>query len=77
MYRRRSRPTLRVLIEDLTSGGNGGGPKRLIDRGALHDLLPLSELSHPLIVKAIEAFGDDPQQDSPEGRIASASLYPS
>lgn len=77
MYRRRARPTLRVLTEDLTSDWKGGGPRRWIDQGAHRDLLPLSELAHPLIAKAVGVFGDEPQQDSPEGRITSSTLYPS
>lgn len=77
MFRRRARPTLRVLKEDLSSGWRVSVQRRRLDHGSIIDLLPLSEVAHPLVEKALESFGDDPSADSPEGVIASSTRYPS
>ena len=69
MHSRRARPTLRLLREDLIAGWAGPYPRRALNAGALHDLHPLSELPHPLIAKARESFGQDPQEDTPIGKI--------
>ncbi|WP_392467801.1 DUF3039 domain-containing protein [Arsenicicoccus cauae] len=70
MHHRRARPTLRVLREDLTSGWTSPQPQRALADGRLPDLHPLSELPHPIIAKAKDAFGADPADDNYVGPIA-------
>jgi hypothetical protein len=69
MHHRRARPTLRVLREQLRTDWEDPSPLRSLDDGLLEDLHPLSELPHPLIRKAVQTFGDDSSQDSPQGII--------
>jgi hypothetical protein len=73
VHNRRARPTLRVLREDLTSGWESALPRRALADGRLMELHPLSELPHPVIVKAVESFGADSANDNFVGPIASAS----
>ena len=74
MHSRRARPTLRVLRDDLTSGWASPFPRRVLADGQLMQLHPLSELDHPLILKAAESIGTDPSEDSDEGRIRGSTL---
>lgn len=67
---RRARPTLRVLRDDLASGWTSPRPRRLLDEGAFEQLHPLSELPHPVILKACESCGPDPDDDNFVGPIA-------
>lgn len=60
MHSRRARPTLRLLAEDLTADWGSPRPRRLLDEGQVGELHPLSELPHPIIAKATEAFSGDP-----------------
>lgn len=69
MHSRRLRPTLRLLEEDLVDGWPDPFPRRCLADGREKDLMPLSELGHPLIEKALECFGDDPTKDNPRGKI--------
>lgn len=55
----RARATLRVLREDLQDGWEDPAPQRSLAEGRLADLLPISELRHPLLRKALEMFGND------------------
>lgn len=73
MYNRRARPTLRVLKEDLNSEWENPAPKRALEEGAYSDLHPLSELPHPLIRKAVDAFGEDEHEDGTREKIRSAT----
>lgn len=73
MYNRRARPTLRVLKEDLNSEWENPGPKRALEEGIYTSLHPLSELPHPLIRKAVEAFGENENEDARRERIRSAT----
>lgn len=43
--------------------------------GGLDPLSPLSELPHPIIQKARESFGDDPQHDNYVGRVKSCTRF--
>jgi len=64
---RRGRPTVRVLREDL------GMPI------VVHNLdarSPLSEIDHPIVRKAAEAFGAVPTQDRYDGRVKSSDTIP-
>lgn len=60
MHSRRSRPTLRLLAEDLTAGWDSPHPQRFLSDGDHEALHPLSELPHPIITKAAESFGPNP-----------------
>lgn len=75
-HRRRSRPTLRVLQEDLASGWASPAPRRILDADRFEDLHPLSELPHPIISKAAESFSDDDDADNPRGLIRSSPSIP-
>lgn len=76
MHRRRARPTIRLLREDLEAGWGSPAPQRSLSEGDLDALHPLAELPHPIIAKAAETFGDDPDQDNPVGPIASCTQLP-
>lgn len=69
VHSRRARPTLRLLREDLTSGWGAVHPQRSLAAGRLGDLHPLSELPHPIITKATECFGANPDEDNFVGPI--------
>ena len=73
MYNRRARPTLRLLKEDLNSEWENPGPKRALEEGNYSSLHPLSELPHPLIRKAADAFGENENEDAPREKIRSAT----
>lgn len=73
MHSRRARPTLRVLKEDLTSDWTSPQPQRHLARGSYKDLHPLSELPHPIVVKAAASFGADPADDNYVGPISSST----
>jgi len=73
MTRRTARPTLRTIREDLPDGWENAYPKHAIERGDLHEALPLTSLDHPVLYKAAECFDEDPTQDSPEGVIRAAT----
>lgn len=45
----------------------------MLEEGRLDELHPLSELPHPIIAKATESFGTDPNADTHAGLIASSS----
>lgn len=70
---RRSRPTVRALREDLTSGWDNPGPRRSIEEQQFTDLLPLSDLPHPLILKAAATLGAPPENADLDGRIQCVS----
>ena len=73
MHNRRARPTLRVLSGDLTTDWASPQPQRALASGELMDLHPLSELQHPIIIKAAQAFGPDPAHDNFVGPIHSST----
>ena len=70
MIHRRARPTLRVLQKDLISGWSEPWPQRAIAKKEYESLSPLSDLPHPLVLKAASSFNEDPSQDSFVGLIA-------
>lgn len=70
VHSRRARPTLRVLEEDLSSGWISPIPRRRLADGELDDLHPISELPHPIVAKAAEAFPHEPDSDNHVGAIA-------
>lgn len=72
---RRTRPTVRVIRDDLHDGWESPHPQRLIRDGKLTELHPLSELPHPRILKATEAIGDDSALDNYEGKIRASQNY--
>ncbi|MFD3706516.1 DUF3039 domain-containing protein [Nocardia sp. NPDC058658] len=67
---RRARPTVRLLAEDLPSGWADPRIFRAVNEGRWNDLHPLGELPHPLLRKAAQLYGDDPQDDPPPRIIA-------
>lgn len=73
MHNRRARPTLRVLKEDLTSGWVSPMPRRWITSGEHSELHPISELPHPIVMKATESFGSDAADDNFVGPIVTAT----
>lgn len=73
VHSRRARPTLRVLREDLTTGWHSALPRRKLADGFLADLHPLSELSHPIVEKALASFGNNSADDNFVGPIFSAT----
>lgn len=73
MPHRRARPTLRVLKEDLASRLGDPALDRALENGDFTELQPLSELPHPILKKAAAAFGEDPAQDTCEGRVRCCS----
>lgn len=75
MESRRARPTLRVLQDDLRAGWKSPHAQPQAGVGGLDLLSPLSELPHPIIQKALESFGDDPQLDNYVGRIRSSTHF--
>lgn len=76
MHSRRARPTLRLLSEDLTADWTSPSPRRLLNEGRLDELHPFSELAHPIIRKAAEAFGPDAGRDNYVGPIACSTRLP-
>ncbi|MBK8463298.1 MAG: DUF3039 domain-containing protein [Nigerium sp.] len=76
MHSRRARPTLRLLTEDLVDGWASPHPRRLLNDRRLIELHPLSELPHPIISKAAEAFGHDQATDNHAGPISSSARLP-
>lgn len=76
MHSRRARPTLRLLREDLGADWGPPHPKRLLADGDLTALHPLSGLPHPIIEKAAESVGPDPDQDNFVGPIHSSTRLP-
>ena len=75
MHSRRARPTLRVITEDLTADWASPLPRRRLADGQWDDLHPLSELPHPIILKAAQSL---PHQgaDNPTGKIESSTIVP-
>ena len=73
MHSRRTRPTIRLLVEDLRDGWSSPYPRRMLDAGDYDALHPLSELPHPIIAKATETFGMVAADDNPVGPIASST----
>lgn len=73
VHNRRGRPTLRVLREDLTSQWDNPAAQRALNEDRLDDLHPLSELPHPIIRKAAESFGENPDDDNYVMRIKGLS----
>lgn len=73
MHNRRARPTVRLLTDDLTGGWLSPVPRRNLSAGDLDALHPMSELPHPLIAKALDCFGEDPERDHPVGPIAAGT----
>lgn len=76
MHNRRARPTLRLLREDLAADWRSPHVKRSLEEGDLIALHPLSGLPHPIIEKAAESFGPDPDCDSFVGSIHSSTKLP-
>jgi hypothetical protein len=72
---RRARPTLRVIHDDLSAGWESSPAQALAGVGGLDPLSPLSELPHPIIRKALESFGDDPERDNYVGLIKSSTRF--
>lgn len=72
---RRARPTLRVLREDLADGWKSPRVQLAAGVGGIDALSPLSELPHPIIQKARDSFGDDPQHDNYVGPIKSCTHF--
>ena len=54
---------MRVLRNDLNEGWANPRPQRSLELGQFSDLFPLSELDHPIVRKAAEMFGADPDED--------------
>jgi hypothetical protein len=76
MHNRRARPTLRVLEEDLISDWGSARPRRLLADREYAGLHPLSELPHPIVTKAVDSFGTDPDSDNHAGAIKSSVEIP-
>ena len=76
MHSRRARPTIRLLVEDLRDGWSSPYPRRMLDQGDHYALHPLSELPHPIIAKATDAFGIVAADDNPVGPILSSTQLP-
>lgn len=76
MHSRRARPTLRLLVEDLTADWASPYPRRVLTSGSLEDLHPLSELPHPIVAKAADSFRHDGDTDTFVGSIASSTTVP-
>ncbi|MFT3943676.1 MAG: DUF3039 domain-containing protein [Ancrocorticia sp.] len=72
---RTARPTLRVIREDLTSGWSTPYFLRMLDKGEVSALHPFPSLPHPLIARAADSFGEEPQEDHHEGPVRSAGKY--
>ena len=72
MHSRRARPTLRLLVEDLTADWASPYPRRVLTSGSFEDLHPLSELPHPIVAKAADSFRHDADTDTFVGSIASS-----
>lgn len=70
---RRARPTLRMLQDDLVDGWDDPACQRQIAAANWDALHPLTELAHPVIAKATELYGSDPDNDPAPQPIASAS----
>jgi hypothetical protein len=68
VHSRRARPTLRLLSEDLTAGWDSVYAPRLIANGCHDELHPLSELPHPIVIKAAQAIGHDGARDNIVGQ---------
>lgn len=70
---RRARPTL-LMLSKLPRDGwkNLYDYKRVTDRD-FRSIINLSDLDHPLIVKAQASFGEEPEEDQHEGRIQSVN----
>jgi hypothetical protein len=76
MHDRRARPTLRLIEEDLTTDWEMPEARRLLAEGAYDRLHPLSELKHPVISKAVESFGSDPDRDNYVGPVLASTKVP-
>jgi len=76
VHSRRARPTIRLLTEDLTADWASPYPRRVLASGALENLHPLSELPHPIVAKAADAFRHDAEIDNSVGPIASSTRLP-
>lgn len=76
MPRRRARPTLRVLREDLAGELGDAHLGRALAEGRLTDLQPLSDIPHPIVAKASSAFGEESSEDHHDGRIRCVSSLP-
>ncbi|MCJ0949751.1 DUF3039 domain-containing protein (plasmid) [Rhodococcus erythropolis] len=71
-HNRRARPTQRVLSVDLGDGWDDPSPQRAIVDRRWSDLHPFAELPHPLIRKASELYGTNPDHDPAPQAIVSA-----
>ncbi|MGO1844334.1 MAG: DUF3039 domain-containing protein [Corynebacterium casei] len=76
MFIRRARPTLRLIREDLTSDWESPHFKRSLEAGRVDELSPMAELPHPIIRKAADSFGEDPERDNFVQPIASSTQVP-
>lgn len=76
MHNRRARPTLRLLRDDLTDGWAQPWPRRALAVGDLFSLHPVSELPHPIVAKAVECFGANPDDDIHRGVIRESTKLP-
>lgn len=76
MCRRRARPTLRLLREDLGADLGDAQLGRALEEGRTSDLLPLSSIPHPIIQKAASAFAEDPLRDHHDGRVRCVESMP-
>jgi hypothetical protein len=66
-----------VLKEDLISDWGSAQSRRLLsDPKKYAGLHPLSELPHPIVAKAVESFGVDPNDDNHAGAIKSSTEIP-
>lgn len=70
---RRARPTLRLIREDLRDGWANPFFLRALADGNVSALHPLSELPHPVVVKAAEALGENLEEDQHEGLIKAST----
>ncbi|MBO0980186.1 DUF3039 domain-containing protein [Microbacterium sp. SD291] len=75
MHSRRARPTIRVISEDLNDGWNKPFARRAVEERDYRALHPMSELPHPLILKATECIGSVESEDSDEGQVRSSTTY--
>ncbi|MFC4040955.1 DUF3039 domain-containing protein [Dactylosporangium siamense] len=61
------------MQDDLLAGWESPHAQPQAGVGGRDPLSPLSELPHPIIRKALESFGDDPECDNYVGRIKSST----
>lgn len=76
VFIRRARRTLRLIREDLTSDWESPHFKRFLEAGRVDELSPMAELPHPIIRKAADSFGEDPERDNFVQAIVSSTQVP-